>query len=74
MSHYRIISTPTRTCVLLYISGVNFFSVQAVPQGPRLCVRSDCDNPIKATRERGAQYCSNECLVLYCRYVLTETR
>lgn len=38
-------------------------------QGPRICVRETCPNPVKVTRERGAQYCSNECLVLYCREV-----
>ncbi|XP_066911207.1 inner centromere protein A-like [Clytia hemisphaerica] len=42
---------------------------QVAPQGPRLCVRESCPNPIKVTRERGAQYCSNDCLVLYCREV-----
>lgn len=39
------------------------------PSGPRLCARTSCNKPAKITRERGGQYCSNECLVLYCREV-----
>jgi len=40
-----------------------------IPPGPRLCVRKECGKPAKTTRERGGQYCSNDCLVYYCREV-----
>nr|XP_047142115.1 uncharacterized protein LOC100198143 isoform X1 [Hydra vulgaris] len=42
----------------------------SVSPTPRLCIRVACGSVAKTTRERGGQYCSNECLVLYCRFVM----
>jgi len=35
--------------------------------GPRVCVRPSCENATVMTRERGGQYCGNECLVMFAR-------
>ena len=33
------------------------------------CVNEGCSNPPVDSEDRGPLFCSNECLVLHCRYV-----
>jgi len=38
------------------------------PISQRICLCDGCNNPARTTKERGTQYCSNECIVKHCRY------
>ena len=38
------------------------------PISQRVCLCDGCNNPARTTKERGTQYCSNECIVKHCRY------
>ncbi|XP_048576920.1 protein piccolo isoform X2 [Nematostella vectensis] len=39
------------------------------PISQRVCARDGCSMPARTTKERGTQYCSNECIINHCRMV-----
>ena len=39
------------------------------PISQRICLCDGCNKPARTTKERGTQYCSNECIVKHCRYL-----
>ncbi|XP_028392694.1 formin-J-like isoform X2 [Dendronephthya gigantea] len=47
------------------------------PIPKKLCIRSHCSKPAKTTKERGTMFCSDDCIMKYCRGVFkswVETR
>lgn len=42
--------------------------VTVKPITKRMCLCDGCNKPASTTKERGTQYCSNECIVKHCRY------
>lgn len=45
--------------------------VTVKPITQRMCLCNGCNKPASTTKERGTQYCSNECIVKHCRMVFT---
>lgn len=41
------------------------------PISQRMCACDGCNKPARTTKERGTQYCSNECVVKHCRLAFT---
>ncbi|KAL9976429.1 hypothetical protein ACROYT_G013729 [Oculina patagonica] len=41
------------------------------PISQRICLCDGCNKPARTTKERGTQYCSNECIVKHCRMAFT---
>ncbi|KAJ7381512.1 TOX high mobility group box member 3 [Desmophyllum pertusum] len=41
------------------------------PISQRVCLCDGCNKPARTTKERGTQYCSNECIVKHCRLAFT---
>ncbi|CAB4043221.1 Hypothetical predicted protein [Paramuricea clavata] len=37
------------------------------PIPKKLCIRTHCNKPAKSTKERGTMFCSDDCLMRYCR-------